>query len=186
MNWRHVVVPALAVALTGCQPGTSGPLIPVQTASVIVIPADEGAPTASVNHAFVTADVTGSWWSEGAVNLVVVYSNISDDAASIVPSRFAMRRGGDRLELSSIVHSPGPATESDLVNDPPPPLFNALTTPMVASLDVPAGESRSIEISFDVVPRGSDSIGPDQSFEFDAVLPTRIAPIAFRSGEWGQ
>ncbi|WP_433910831.1 hypothetical protein [Sphingomonas yabuuchiae] len=142
------VLGAVALLLTACQPGSGGPLVPVEgTGGAPVVKG--GGPSATLRSGAVTVTLSGQWASEGEQTLDIRYTNLGTMVVRIDPRDIRLRRGVDPIDTLSVLDMTGvdlADTRSD--KDTPGMLIGQDMPGSASPLVLPPGASHVLQANF--------------------------------------
>jgi len=143
-----LIVIASALLLSGCQPGSAGPLDPAAGDGVTV----EADRVALVADSTIEARVTGRWSSMRGNSLTIRYRNASNKPMRIALADIGMQNLADAAGLITVIDSTGvDLADQRKDNDESKVLFvNGSGRPANRSavLNLPAGATREIDCEF--------------------------------------
>lgn len=186
---RTVAALVCLLAAAGCQPGSSGRLMPEQQPGVELDRQAVDGDVAILLTPGLIVRTFGFWASRGGQQLYVTYRNTGTADARIDAARFTIAREVDgrasgSAELLRVSDVTGRANADGTVDVAGAPvLFDAdATGKSSAALTVPAGGSRTVAVSFARLPGDPP---PQPGDKVDAGLPlagSNGARLHFRAG----
>lgn len=142
------VLGAVALLLTACQPGSAGPLVPIEgTGGAPVVKG--GGPSTTLRSGAVTVTLSGQWASEGEQTLDIRYINHGTMVVRLDPRDIRLRRGADPIDTLSILDMTGvdlADTRSD--NDTPGMLIGEDAPGRASPLVLAPGASHVLQANF--------------------------------------
>jgi hypothetical protein len=178
---RRALAPAMllaaAMSLPACQPGSGGPLEPVEGADVRI----EADRVALLSDGGLETRVTGRWSSIGANSLRIRYHN-----GGATPLRIPL--AGTRMRHSlgeAVLHTAIDVTGVDMTdaredNNQGKTLFSLDGRVSAGVLDVPAGATREIDADLTSFPN-EGSVTHGDRIAVTVPLVTRRAEVAFNA-----
>lgn len=178
-----IVVPAILMLSTACQPGRTGSLEP-----------DDGlrqgprsrydGPSAMVSAHGMSAAVSGMWTTRlgaNSMDVQVAYKNEGDKPATLILGRFATYRGADRAYVMEASDVTGMNLADDRTdNDDARQLLSVYEKKEAGTVDLAPGESMIIEASLSMADGVAD-LDTDQKVIVQIPLPGAIAKVPFHS-----